>query len=83
MESAQPMQPAQAGGTKANVKYGVYTQPGNFANQAVSQVRSQLTSLWAIPKDASAYKGKEKLDENYVIQPGDHIEFLRRSGEKG
>jgi hypothetical protein len=33
--------------------------------------------------DAVAYCGKDKLDENAVIQPGQNVEFHRRAGEKG
>jgi hypothetical protein len=39
--------------------------------------------LWGIPTDAIAYKGKDKLDEDYVVQPSDNLEFHRRAGEKG
>lgn len=76
----------QAGAAKAanaNVKYGVYGQPGNYANKSVAQVRADLGNLWGIPADAAAYKGKERLEDNYVIQPGDQIEFHRKQGEKG
>jgi len=44
---------------------------------------SSLESFVGIPTDAIAYKGKDKLDENYVIQPNDNLEFHRRAGEKG
>lgn len=67
----------------ANVRYGVYNQPGPYAGQTISEVRNQLGKLWNIPPDAQAYKGKEQLDANYTIQPGDHIEFHRKMGEKG
>lgn len=67
----------------ANVRYGVYSQPGSYAGQTVAEVRSQLGKMWNIPGDAHAYKGKEQLDGNYVIQPNDQIEFHRKMGEKG
>jgi len=67
----------------ANLRFGVYNQPTNVAGNSVQQTREQFSKIWGIPTDAVAYKGKEKLDENYVIQPGDNVEFHRRAGEKG
>lgn len=67
----------------ANIRYGVYGQPGNYAGRTVAQVREELSKLWGIPADAAAYKGKERLDDSTVIQPGDQIEFHRKMGEKG
>lgn len=67
----------------ANVRFGVYSQPSPVAGKSVKEAREQFGKLWGIPNDAVAYKGKDKLDENYVIQPGDNVEFHRRAGEKG
>jgi hypothetical protein len=67
----------------ANVRFGVYSQPSPVAGKSVKEAREQYGKLWGIPTDAIAYKGKDKLDENYIIQPGDNVEFHRRAGEKG
>lgn len=67
----------------ANVRFGVYSQPSNVAGKSVKEAREQFSKLWGIPTDAIAYKGKDKLTEDYVIQPGDNVEFHRRAGEKG
>lgn len=67
----------------ANVRFGVYTQPAPVAGKTVREVREQFSKLWGIPSDAVAYKGKDKLDENYVIDANDNLEFHRRAGEKG
>jgi hypothetical protein len=67
----------------ANLRYGVYSQPAPVSGKSVAEVRQQFSKLWGISGDAIAYKGKDKLDENYVIQPGDNVEFHRRAGEKG
>jgi hypothetical protein len=53
------------------------------AGKSVKEAREQFGKLWGIPNDAIAYKGKDRLDEDYVIQPGDNVEFHRRAGEKG
>lgn len=71
------------GGGQATVRFGVYNQPGGYAGKKVSDVRKELGNLWKIPGDAQAYKGKTKVDENYIIQPGDVLDFHRKMGEKG
>lgn len=77
------MAQGKAQGGQATIRYGVYNQPGGYAGQSVGDVRKQLGKLWSIPGDAQAYKGKTKLDENYIIQPGENIDFHRKMGEKG
>jgi hypothetical protein len=67
----------------ANLRYGVYNQPSNVAGKTVKEVRDQFSKIWGIPNDAVAYCGKEKLNEDSVIQPGQNVEFHRRAGEKG
>lgn len=74
---------AQSSSGVANVRFGVYSQPTPVAGKSVKEVREQFSKLWGIPTDAVAYKGKDKLDEDYVIQPNDNLEFHRRAGEKG
>ena len=81
-QTSSQQQPSAATGI-ANVRFGVYNQPSNVGGKTVAQAREQFSRLWGIPTDAVAYKGKDKLDENYVIQPGDNVEFHRRAGEKG
>lgn len=75
-------QPSRSTGM-ANLRYGVYSQPSNIAGKTVKEVREQFSKIWGIPGDAVAYCGKDKLDENAVIQPGQNVEFHRRAGEKG
>jgi hypothetical protein len=76
-------QAQQAANQPANIRFGVYNQPAPVAGKTVADVRAQFSKVWGISSDAVAYKGKDKLDENYVIQAGDNVEFHRRSGEKG
>lgn len=82
MNSNQQNQTNTSSGV-ANLRYGVYSQPAPVSGKTVAEVRQQFSKLWGISSDAIAYKGKDKLEENYVIQPGDNLEFHRRSGEKG
>lgn len=81
MEQSQSSSPQ--GGGQAQIRFGVYNQPGNHAGKTVKQVRDSVGSLWGVPKDANAFVGKDKVGDDYIIQPGDNIEFHRRAGEKG
>jgi hypothetical protein len=67
----------------ATMKYGAYQQPGNHAGKTVAQIRTELSAIWNVPGDAQAFKGKTQMADDYVVQPGDSIEFHRRMGEKG
>ena len=80
--SSSAAQPNRATGM-ANLRYGVYNQPSNIAGKTVKEVRDQFSKIWGIPNDAVAMHGKEKLNEDSVIQPGQNVEFHRRAGEKG
>lgn len=77
----QPGQAPQGG--MAQIRFGVYNNPGNHAGKTVKAVRDELGKLWGVPADASAFSGKEKLSDDYVIKPNDNLEFHRRAGEKG
>jgi hypothetical protein len=83
MESNMNSSSASQSSGVANVRFGVYNQPSNVGGKSIKEAREQFSKLWGIPTDAVAYKGKEKLSEDYVIQAGDNVEFHRRAGEKG
>jgi hypothetical protein len=68
---------------KATVQYGIHRQQSNFVGKTVRQVREERGKLWGVPNDANAFLGSQKLDEDYVIQENDAIEFHRKAGEKG
>lgn len=67
----------------ATIRYGIHTNQMNVVGKTVKEVRAQTQGIWQTPADASAFNGKTKLEDNYVIQEGDEIEFQRRTGEKG
>jgi hypothetical protein len=74
--------PASTG--KVSVTYGGFSDSDAlFVGQTVASIRSARKDEWNIPADSRAYKGKEQLDETYVVRAGDVIEFHRRMGEKG
>lgn len=67
----------------ASIKYGIVNQPMPMVGKTVAEVRNAVKGTWKVPDEAEAFKGKTKLDDSYVIQPNDKIEFVRRLGEKG
>lgn len=84
MEMAQaPGAAAKPAGGQAQIRFGVYNQPGDYVGKTVADVRGSIGKLWGVPTDASAFLGKEKMPDDYVIQNGDQLEFHRRAGEKG
>lgn len=74
---------AAAGNAPARVRYGVHNQQGDIAGKTIGQIRAERGRQWQLPGDTAAYKGTEKLSDDYVIRPGDNVEFHRRQGEKG
>lgn len=81
MEQSKGAKPASSG--QANIRYSVYQEPGQFAGKTIAEVRAMRKDLWNIPADASAYVGREKVTDSYIIQPGDQVDFSKRMGEKG
>ena len=72
----------QAGG-QAEIRWGVYQDVDNYAGMTVAQVREQLAGVWTIPADTQTFVGDRQVNNDYVIQPNDSVNFIRRSGEKG
>lgn len=82
MEMSQSPNPQ--GGGAASIRYGIFNQPGNHAGKTVGEIRKTTGSLWNLPEDSNAFVGgTNKVGDDYVIQPGDNVEFHRRAGEKG
>lgn len=77
-EEVTPQAATAAGPPLANFRYGVYANPGPFVGRNIAEVRTHLGGLWSVPPDATAFKGFQKLNDNYIVQKGDQIEFHRR-----
>lgn len=76
---ASASQPNQS----VRVRYGVNNKQGDLAGKTIGQIRAEVGRSWKLTDDTSAYNGTQKLDEDYVVKPGENIEFHRRQGEKG
>lgn len=70
--------------SRAKVVYGSYDEISDqFVGWTVAQVRFARAAAWSIPDDAKAYRGREVVNEDYVIARGDLVEFIRKQGDKG
>lgn len=67
----------------ASIRFGFYNEKFPVVGKSVADVRSQIQGMWNVPADAVGFNGKTRLEDNYIIQEGDEIEFQRRTGEKG
>lgn len=76
---------ASAGGASGTVRlrFGGYSSNAPLVGKTIAEARVSASAQWGTPGDAKAFKGKEQLEDNYVLQPGDEIEFHKRQGEKG
>lgn len=63
----------------ARVRYGVMNRVIT-AYMTVGEFRATYARAWRLPPDAEAYSGRFHLEDEYLIQPGDVIEFHRRMG---
>jgi len=67
----------------AKVRFGLYNQTIPAGKATVGDMRASYGSMYKMPKDSQATINGNLVDDNYVLQPGDEIEFYRKSGEKG
>lgn len=72
-----------ATGGVASIRYNAFNQPGKHAGKSVNQIRSELSGLWGIPSDASAFIDDKKVDDSAVLGEGQTLVFHRKSGDKG
>jgi len=51
--------------------------------ETVGQVRAKLNEYASIDGAAVAYSGTTALPDDHVLQAGETIEFIKKTGEKG
>ena len=54
-----------------------------IAGKKVGEVRKQLSTPWNMSAELGAVVSGKKVDEEYVLNGGDRLEFVKNSGEKG
>ena len=65
-----------------NIAYGMRNEELPIAGKTVADARKATQSLWKVPRDAVAYIDGEQMDEEYELQPGDRLEFVKECGLK-
>ncbi len=55
----------------------------DFVGHSVRDVRRGLRDALNIAQNSAVLVGGDNVAEDYVIQDGDQVEFIRASGEKG
>lgn len=81
--STQPSAGASSSNETATFRHGPFNHPLKFVGLTVKQAREKLGDAWSVPSDAKAMNGKQQLSDDYIIQSGDEIEFVKKQGQKG
>lgn len=70
---------------KAQVKviHGATDKSFDVVGSKISAVRASLVDAFNIPGDALAFVDGEKVDENYILQANQTLEFVKQAGVKG
>lgn len=62
---------------------GVNTLDAGLAGKSVADVRSMLNQPLNIDPASKPVVNGETVSEDYVLEDGDELEFVKASGEKG
>src|ERR1035437_4010128 len=65
------------------VVYGVNDLELDLAGRRIGAVYTVLEQVLNIPREASVTVNGGRVDDEYVVRPGDEIEFLKNAGVKG
>lgn len=55
----------------------------NIVGQKVGTVRASLVSVFNIPADAQAFVNGKPVEDGYILQDGQQVEFIKKAGVKG
>ena len=65
------------------VIYGVNELDLELAGKPVSEIWKVLEQVFNIPRDAVVTVNGTRADDDFVVHPGDEIEFQKAAGVKG
>lgn len=68
---------------KIKVIHGANDEEFELVGQKVSSVRASLVDAFNIPGDAMALVNGEQVNNDYVLQTNDCLEFIKAAGVKG
>ena len=69
--------------TATKVIYGVNELDLDLAGKSVRGIWKVLEQVFNIPRDAQVTVNGARVDDEYVVRPGDEIEFQKAAGIKG
>jgi hypothetical protein len=69
--------------TATKVIYGVNELDLDLAGKSVRGIWKALEQVFNIPRDAEVTVNGARVDDEYVVRPGDEIEFQKAAGVKG
>lgn len=83
--SHAPLSPARHGEGVGIVRvvHGIHALSVGVAGKTVSEAREALRQALNISPRAVALVDGQEVDESLVLLPGQHLELVRMSGEKG
>jgi hypothetical protein len=65
------------------VNYGVNELDLDLAGKTVRGIWKVLEQVLNIPRDAAVTVNGGRVEDDYVLRPGDEIEFQKQAGVKG
>jgi hypothetical protein len=65
------------------VIYGVNELDLDLAGKTVRGIWKALEQVLNIPRDAAVTVNGARVEDDYVLRPGDEIEFQKQAGVKG
>ena len=77
------MQAMEATTEATKVIYGVNELDLDLAGKTVRGIWQALSQALNIPRDAAVSVNGERAGDDYVVRPGDEIEFQKQAGVKG
>ena len=81
METTATQMTSDAPATR--VVYGVNDLELDLAGRRIAAVYPVLEQVLNIPREAAVTVNGGPVDDDYVVLPGDEIEFLKNAGVKG
>jgi len=76
----QTMQPVTE---TTKVIYGVNELDLDLAGKTVHGIWKALEQVFNIPRDAAVTVNGARVEDDYLVRPGDEIEFQKQAGVKG
>ena len=69
--------------TATKVIYGVNELDLDLAGKSIRGIWKVLEQVFNIPRDAQVTVNGTRVDDEYVVRPGDEIEFQKAAGVNG